>query len=122
MALNQKKELTASERRMIVNMSPKAQEAHMEGRSRVERRRLARTAQEEAKKERDFSTKLATRADVIRIVELYNQQKIMPMAARLDATERYLYGWPHLLWKLRLFYVWQRCRELFSRKKGKDGE
>ena len=91
--------LTAAERRMLVHGTDEARAHFMDGRSRQERRRLEREAGKEQDREKQFANKLTTRADVIRILELYNGRKILPLAHRLDEAERYLFApWWTRLW------------------------
>ena len=87
---------------MLVHGTQAARDHFMEGRSRAERRRLERTAAQEADEQRRFAGKLTTRADVLRILELYVGQKIVPLAANVDANTAALRYLTAPWWKRRL--------------------
>ena len=74
------------ERRLLVHQLD-AQEVYMDGRSELDKRRLAQETEVEAERGRKYKAKLTTRGDVMAIIELYNTHKILPLAARLDAAE-----------------------------------
>ena len=69
------------ERRLLVHQ-PDAQEVYMDGRSELDKRRLAQETEVEAERGRKYKAKLTTRGDVMAIIELYNTHKILPLAAR----------------------------------------
>ena len=100
------RELTATERRMLVH-KPDAKDVYMARRSRVEHRRLVRgEGEHEKNRRRRYAGKLTTRQDVMGIVELYNREKILPLALRLDMAEgalRYLTApmWQRRWWDLK---------------------
>ena len=105
------KPLTASERRMLVH-NPAAETEIMEGRSRVERRRLEQEREREADREKKFAGKLATRADVVKILELYFGRKILPLAANVDANSAAIAYLTAPWWKRRVIDCRRFCRWL----------
>ena len=113
--------LTAAERRMLVHGSDKAREEFMAGRSDIEHRRLERTAEKEAELERRFAGKLTTRKDVIAIIEMYNQRKILPLAAAVDEHRAAL---NYLLtpWWRRWWIDLRRLASRFRRMEKDDGQ
>ena len=102
------------ERRLLVHTLD-VQKVSIEGRSAVDKRRLAQETEREAEKGRKYKSKLTTRGDVMAIIELYNTHKIPPLAARLDAAEGALHyltapWWQRRLWDAKIIggkvYKW----------------
>ena len=90
------------ERRLLVHQ-PDAQEVYMDGRSELDKRRLAQETESEAERGRKYKAKLTTRGDVMAIIELYNTHKILPLAACLDAAEGALHYLTAPWWRRRLW-------------------
>ena len=93
--------------RLLLVHTPGAQEAYMDGRFDVDKRRLAQETESEVARGRKYKAKLTTRGDVMAIIELYNTHKILPLAARLDAAEsalRYLTApwWRRRWWDAKI--------------------
>ena len=89
--------------RLLLVHQPDAQEVYMDGRSELDKRRLAQETELEAERGRKYKAKLTTRGDVMSIIELYNTHKILPLAARLDAAEGALHYRTALWWRRRLW-------------------
>ena len=51
---------------------------------RIEKRRIEKQREKEEERKKRFVNKVTTRKDVMGIIDLYNQHKIIPLAARLD--------------------------------------
>ena len=89
--------------RLLLVHQPDAQEVYMDGRSELDKRRLAQETELEAERGRKYKAKLTTRGDVMAIIELYNTHKILPLAARLDAAEGALHYLTAPWWRRRLW-------------------
>ena len=105
--------------RLLLVHQPDAQEVYMDGRSELDKRRLAQETEVEAERGRKYKAKLTTRGDVMAIIELYNSHKILPLAARLDAAEgalQYLTApwWKRRWWDAKIIgakvYKWLESR------------
>ena len=96
------KPLSATERRLLAH-KPEAAEEIMKGRSELDRRRLARTIEDEKEREKRWASKMTNRGDVLDIIGLYNRDKILPLAARLDAAERALKYLTAPWWRRRVY-------------------
>ena len=96
----QERALTADERRILVHKPSILKSMHgLDGVDRIEKRRIEKQREKEEERKKRFVNKVTTRKDVMGIIDLYNQHKIIPLAARLDETDKVVAYMALPLWR-----------------------
>ena len=105
----QERALTADERRVLVHKPYilKSMDGP-DGVDRIEKRRIEKQREKEEARRKRFQHTMTTRKDVMGIIDLYNQHKIIPLAARLDEMEKVVAYMALPLWRRR----WLRLKRL----------
>ena len=105
----QERALTADERRILVHKPYilKSMDGP-DGVDRIEKRRIEKQREKEEARKKRFQHTMTTRKDVMGIIDLYNQHKIIPLAARLDEMEKVVAYMALPLWRRR----WLRLKRL----------
>ena len=101
--------LTADERRILVHKPSTLMYMDREQSvDRIEKRRIEKQREKEGERKNRFVNKVTTRKDVMGIIDLYNQHKIIPLAARLDEMEKVVAYMALPLWRR----LWLRVKRL----------
>ena len=105
----QERALTADERRVLVHKPYILKSMYgPDGVDRIEKRRIEKQREKEEARRKRFQHMMTTRKDVMGIIDLYNQHKIIPLAARLDEMEKVVTYMALPLWRRR----WLRLKRL----------
>ena len=79
-------------------------------------KRLAKMEQREEDKQDRWAKKLATRADVVGMMSLWQERFLLPLASRLDAVEAYVRFLElpfYKKWWVRVLRLWVRVRSAY---------
>ena len=93
----QERALTADERRVLVHKPYIL--AYMDRLDFKEMDRIEKQREKEEARKKRFQHTMTTRKDVMGIIDLYNQHKIIPLAARLDEMEKVVAYMALPLWR-----------------------
>ena len=105
----QERALTADERRVLVHKPYILKSMYgPDGVDRIEKRRIEKQREKEEARRKRFQHMMTTRKDVMGIIDLYNQHKIIPLAARLDEMEKVVTYMALPLWRR----LWLRLKRL----------